>query len=65
NYFEFLAQELRRVEWVAGKYASGKLDMLEKAGINTALVALERFSKAGAGSAELLCYGYHVLARKK
>lgn len=65
NYFEYLAQETRRVKSMALKYASVKLNVIEKAALHLVLPILEKLSKKDKGSAELLCYGIHVFARKK
>ena len=64
NYFEYLAQELRRLPSVAKKYTNGNLHKWEQCVIKIILVMLERFSKSDCNSKELLCFGYHVLAQK-
>lgn len=65
SYFEYLAQEIRRLPSVAQKY-SGKsaFDRIEMFHINKCLQLLDKVSKSDKGSSELLCYGYHVLAQK-
>lgn len=65
NFFEYLAQELRRVHRVAARYATVRPRRWESAAVRVALAMLGRLSRADTGSAELLCYGYHVLARKR
>jgi len=65
NYFEYLAQETRRVKSMAAKYSGVKLSILEKAALHMVLPILEKLSKKDKGSSELLCYGVHVFARKK
>lgn len=65
NWFELVAQELRRAPEVAGKYAGGKLSLPERIAARLLLRALGRFSGRGAASGELACFGYHVLARKE
>lgn len=65
NYFEYLGQELQRLEKVAKNYSNDSLDYIESRSLNTLLQALERFSAKGNESGELLCFGYHVVARKK
>ncbi len=65
NFFEYLAQEIRRLPQVASQYcgaAGGRLAMPE---MEAMLAMLERLSAADGGSHELLCFGYHVLARKR
>jgi SAM-dependent methyltransferase len=64
NYFEFAAQELRRVPEVARKYGGGGPTIPERIAARLLLRMLARFSAAGDGSRELACFGYHVLARK-
>ena len=65
NYFEFVAQENRRVKSVALKYAGKKLNIFQKIIIQLNLYILEGLSKKDIGSSELLCYGIHVFARKE
>lgn len=64
NFFEYLAQELRRLRGVATRYAQDALDPDELDAVHTILTALQRFSGKDVASKELLCFGYHVLARK-
>ncbi len=65
NYFEYLAQELRRVPSVAGRYAADRPRRLELFALRGVLAILERLSKKGTASAELLSFGYHVRAVKR
>jgi len=65
TFFEFLAQELRRVDSVASRYCGGRPGKLWTALSLCALWMLERIARRDQGSSELLCFGYHVLARKK
>lgn len=65
NFFEYLAQEIRRIKQVAAKYAGKKLNIFQKIIIHLNLLILQNFSKKDKGSSELLCYGIHVFARKK
>jgi ubiquinone/menaquinone biosynthesis C-methylase UbiE len=65
NYFEFLAQETRRIKSVAAKYSNKKLNILQKVIVHLNLRILQQLSKKDTGSAELLCYGINVFARKK
>ncbi len=65
NFFEFVAQENRRIKSVAEKYTGKKLNVFQKIIIHLNLYVLQRLSKKDNGSSELLCYGVHVLARKK
>jgi SAM-dependent methyltransferase len=65
NFFEYLAQETRRLRSVSRRYAGGALRDDEMAAVETVLTALRRLSAADRGSAELLHFGCHVLARKR
>lgn len=65
NFFEYIGQEIRRVSSIAIKYSSQKVSRLEQYAINIILKMLERFSKADKKSDELLCFGYHIIAKKK
>jgi SAM-dependent methyltransferase len=64
DYFEYLAQEIRRLPEVAARYAGDRPGRLEKFALNRALAMLDRFHREDSGSSELLNYGFHVLARK-
>jgi len=65
NFFEYLAQETRRLRGISARYADSELNEKETAAIETVLAALSRFSQTDRGSSELLCFGIHVLAQKK
>jgi ubiquinone/menaquinone biosynthesis C-methylase UbiE len=65
NYFEFLAQENRRIKRMALQYSDIKLSLLDKIITHLNLALLQRLSKKDKGSSELLCYGIHIFARKK
>ncbi|WP_210420698.1 bifunctional 2-polyprenyl-6-hydroxyphenol methylase/3-demethylubiquinol 3-O-methyltransferase UbiG [Chitinophaga sp. XS-30] len=65
NYFEYTAQEVRRVKWAAREYAGTKISLLDKVILHAGLWVLQRLSKKDKGSSELLGYGVHVFARKK
>lgn len=65
NYFEYLAQEIRRIPSVATNYAHDQPRRLERLGMKWVLKMLERYSGKDSGSSELLCFGYHTLAKKK
>ena len=64
NYFEWIAQELRRLPVIAETYARGKVSWLEWKAIRLILSSLGRLSKMDHGSEQLLAYGLHVHARK-
>jgi Methyltransferase domain len=65
NYFEYVAQELRRTESTARNYTTSKPSCLELICINVLLKMLDRLSKADKSSNELLAFGLHVVAVKE
>ena len=65
NYFEYLAQELRRLPSASEKYAGVTMTWREQNAINIVRVLLNRLSQNDNGSEELLAYGLHIQARKK
>ncbi len=65
NFFHYLGQEVRRVPGVVRKYCGGKATIRERFIIRLMLRALQRFADMDKGSEELLCFGYHVYARKR
>ena len=66
SYFAFLAQELARLPSVAGRYAgAGAISRATLALRSIGLArTLGRLQRADNGSAELLCFGTHVYARR-
>lgn len=65
NYFEYLAQEIRRIPQVKAMYSvSSKPIIFETIANKISLFFLDKWSKRDKGSNELLCFGYHVFARK-
>jgi len=65
NLFEFIGQEIQRIKKVAARYAEDKPSIPERIALRIVLNMLERFSMRDKGSQELLCFGHHILARKK
>jgi ubiquinone/menaquinone biosynthesis C-methylase UbiE len=65
NYFEYLAQEVNRLPYMARQYSNRKLNKTENHTINKLKVLLQNLSDTDSNSSELLCFGYHVIARKK
>jgi ubiquinone/menaquinone biosynthesis C-methylase UbiE len=65
NYFEFLAQEINRLENVAQQYCQLTLNQKEKDTITLLKRTLQRLTDKNNNSSELLCFGYQVLAKKK
>lgn len=64
NFFEYVAQEIDRVPSISKRYANKKPTIFERLCIFIILLMLSRFSKRDNGSSDLLCFGYHVYARK-
>ncbi len=65
NYFEYLAQEIRRIPSMAELYAKDRPDEIEEVASNITLNMLDRFSRHGQSSSEMLYFGCHVSALKK
>jgi ubiquinone/menaquinone biosynthesis C-methylase UbiE len=65
NYFEYLAQEIRRISQVSTRYAGIAPTAEQKAAMREVLGFLQQATWTGAASAELLCFGWHVRATKK
>ena len=60
NFFEYLAQEIRRIPRMAKRYVDGHASFLESLAMKMSLKMLARFSKKDTGSSELLHFGCHV-----
>lgn len=65
NFFEYLAQEVRRIPQMAELYAKDRPDPSEESASRVVLRMLERLSARDTNSSELLNFGYHVRARKR
>ena len=65
NYFEFIKQEINRIDLVAEKYTNKKSSFLEKKAMGVVNRMLNKFSINDGGSNELLNFGFHILAKKK
>ena len=64
NYFEWLAQELRRLPIIVEKYSDTRVNLFELKLIRIILGSLGRISRQNRGSEQLLAYGLQVHARK-
>ena len=64
NYFEFVAQEVRRIKRIAKEYADTKVSFIDKLLTHGLLLTLQKLSKKGNKSSEILCYGVHIFAKK-
>ncbi|MEI8033178.1 MAG: methyltransferase domain-containing protein [Chlorobiaceae bacterium] len=65
NYFEYLAQELRRVKSIGKKFANIRASFIEHLAIQLLLLMLGRLSRHDTGSSELLHFGCQVHATKQ
>ena len=70
NYFEYMGQEIRRISGIANKYSPNTRNsylgkFVGKVSKRIMLNKLQKLSNNDIGSSELLCFGYHILARKK
>ncbi len=64
NFFEYLAQEIKRLPHIAKQYSKIVLTKNEINKIKEINLLLQNLSDNDSNSSELLCHGYHVLARK-
>lgn len=65
NFFEVVAQEIHRIDYVVKEYSESRISWLERYCLKIVLSMLERISNKDKGSARLLCHGYNVLCRKR
>lgn len=65
SFFEYMAQELRRLPRVAQEHAATRPPWLVRRALRRLMAWLATCCERDAGSHELLCYGYHVRARKR
>lgn len=64
NYFEYIAQEVLRIPEMAERFACQKPGWYDRLILKLNLSYLSRLSQKDKKSQELLCFGYHILARK-
>jgi ubiquinone/menaquinone biosynthesis C-methylase UbiE len=64
NYYEYIAQELHRIPKIASIYSGERVNIFEKIALRFVFGMLERFNKKNKNSEELLCFGYHIFAKK-
>lgn len=65
NFFEYLAQEVRRIPSMAERYVKDRPSFFESLAMKLCLSMLGHFSKKDQGSSEVLHFGYHVHGVKK
>lgn len=64
NWFEYMIQEIRRVPFMAKKYSGSKASFMYKIAVLPMLLIMQFLDKKHNCSHELLCFGYHVSAKK-
>lgn len=65
NYFEYLAQEINRLESVAKTYSGVDFTRIDRKNIYQIKKTLQNLSDRDTNSSELLCFGFQILAKKK
>lgn len=65
NYFEYVAQEIRRLPSIGKEYAGVRTGLLSSIGMKIMLTYLSSCSKNDAGSSDLLHFGCQIYAVKK
>jgi len=65
NFFEYLAQEIRRIPSMAEQYAADAPNSRESLALDSAINLLARLSHSDHGSADMLHFGFHVRALKR
>ena len=64
NFFEYIAQEVRRIPNVSNKFSNSSPNNLEILAMEILLNMLQKFSSKDKGSEELLNHGLHIIAIK-
>lgn len=65
DYYEYMAQEMRRIPTMAQTYSDTRLTQVEEWTIGRTIALLDRLQARDHGSKELLHLGIQVLARKR
>ena len=65
SYFDYLAQEMNRLPFMSTKYSNININKKESKTISQLKLLLQKLSDNDSNSSELLCFGYHIRARKK
>jgi ubiquinone/menaquinone biosynthesis C-methylase UbiE len=67
NYFEYIAQETRRLPDVISKYAPSQAKRIPALAslLENVRVIMDEIQQHSVASEELLCFGYHVRSRKR
>lgn len=64
NYFQYLAQELRRIYFIVEEYTDQHHDQELNKKVTEIIMTLDHYDKHSKSSEELLCYGYHYFSQK-
>ena len=64
NYFDAVAQEVRRVKSIAERYTGRKPNVIERVATKVVMAMLRRFSHRGEASSELGCFGLFIRAKR-
>ncbi len=64
GYFDYLAQELRRLPSMSAGFAGRRPGLLATASLALLLRSFGKLSRRDSGSASVLCFGLHVIAVK-
>lgn len=65
NYYDWVLQEVGRIEYVSRTYNNKKLSLIDKAASLFVMLMLRKLSLQENKSAELMNFGYMVVAKKK
>ncbi|KHD38780.1 hypothetical protein NL50_02100 [Clostridium acetobutylicum] len=64
NYFEYIAQELRRLPNICKEYSNYNYSLEDFKDVSRVIEILDSINKENNNSEEILCHGYHILAEK-
>jgi ubiquinone/menaquinone biosynthesis C-methylase UbiE len=65
NFFEFVAQEVRRISYMSDRYINKKMSIYERFVFKLMLNILEGLARKDQSSSEFACFGYHIYAVKE
>ncbi len=65
SYFEYILQEMHRLPSMAKEYSGGFLGPFYHLFVLVMAIKVKHFCRKDKGSAEVLCFGYHIKAHKK
>ncbi len=65
NFFEYFAQEVRRIPYCSQTYSEAELSYADFETIDEMLALLDSINQTNQKSEELLCLGYYIVAIKE